>query len=141
MGSHATSRHSRQSLPRWATTPASSRRSTPTTRSRAACTAARAPSGLEPPEGFVPLGRTAGFPANGAVSNLVPIPPGVLAMRRELREGGYDVVHIHEPVVPLLGWDAPCSTAPELPLVGTFHTYSENALTNGIGTRSARRGG
>jgi len=53
-------------------------------------------------------------------------------MRRELREGDYDVVHIHEPVVPLLGWDALCSTAPELPLVGTFHTYSENALTNGI---------
>ena len=61
-----------------------------------------------------------------------PIPVGVLAMRRELRDGGYDVVHIHEPVVPLLGWDALCSTAPELPLVGTFHTYSENALTNGI---------
>ena len=90
------------------------------------------PQRLEQPEQFVPLGRTAGFPANGAVSNLVPIPPGVLAMRRELREGGYDVVHIHEPVVPLLGWDALCSTAPELPLVGTFHTYSENALTNGI---------
>ena len=90
------------------------------------------PQRLDPPAGFVPLGRTAGFPANGAVSNLVPIPPGVLAMRRELREGGYDVVHIHEPVVPLLGWDALCSTAPELPLVGTFHTYSENTLTNGI---------
>ncbi len=56
----------------------------------------------------------------------------MLALRRELRDGGYDVVHIHEPVVPLLGWDALCSTAPELPLVGTFHTYSENALTNGI---------
>ena len=90
------------------------------------------PQRLSPPEGFVALGRTAGFPANGAVSNLVPVPPGVLAMRRELREGGYDVLHIHEPVVPLLGWDALCSSAPELPLVGTFHTYSENALTNGI---------
>ncbi len=94
------------------------------------------PQRLEPggraPDHFVALGRTAGFPANGAVSNLVPVPGGVLAMRRELREGGYDVVHIHEPVVPLLGWDALCSTAPELPLVGTFHTYSENALTNGI---------
>ncbi len=94
------------------------------------------PQRLEPggraPDHFVALGRTAGFPANGAVSNLVPVPGGVLAMRRELRDGGYDVVHIHEPVVPLLGWDALCSTAPELPLVGTFHTYSENALTNGI---------
>jgi phosphatidyl-myo-inositol alpha-mannosyltransferase len=90
------------------------------------------PQRLQEPERFVALGRTAGFPANGAVSNLVPVPGGVLAMRRELRDGGYDVVHIHEPVVPLLGWDALCSTASELPLVGTFHTYSENALTNGI---------
>ncbi|HEY5344580.1 MAG TPA: lysylphosphatidylglycerol synthase domain-containing protein [Solirubrobacteraceae bacterium] len=92
----------------------------------------RLEQGGRAPDRFVALGRTAGFRANGAVSNLVPIPPGVLAMRRELREGGYDVVHIHEPVVPLLGWDALRSTPPELPLVGTFHSYSENALTNGI---------
>jgi phosphatidylinositol alpha-mannosyltransferase len=97
------------------------------------------PQRLEAPPGFVALGRTAGFPANGAVSNLVPIPPGVLAMRRELRTGGYDVVHIHEPVVPLLGWDALCSTAPELPLVGTFHTYSENPVTNGISSALGAR--
>ena len=90
------------------------------------------PQRLTPPEQFVALGRTVGFPANGAVSNLVATPGGVLAMRRELRRGDYDVLHIHEPVVPLLGWDALCSCGPQLPLVGTFHTYSENALTNGI---------
>ncbi|HZL49116.1 MAG TPA: lysylphosphatidylglycerol synthase domain-containing protein [Solirubrobacteraceae bacterium] len=91
------------------------------------------PQRLDPPERFVALGRTAGFPANGAISNLVSTPGGVLALRRELRAGGYDVLHIHEPVVPLLGWDALRSTAAELPLVGTFHTYSENVLTNGVG--------
>jgi phosphatidyl-myo-inositol alpha-mannosyltransferase len=90
------------------------------------------PQRLEPPEGFIALGRTAGFPANGAVSNLVALPGGVVALRRELRSGGYDVLHVHEPVVPLLSWDALCSSAPELPLVGTFHTYSENVFTNGI---------
>src|SRR5580704_18778966 len=58
-------------------------------------------------------------------------PRTVFALREELRSGGYDVVHIHEPVVPLIGWDALCS-AGELPLVGTFHTYSENVLTNGF---------
>ena len=83
------------------------------------------------PEGFVSLGRTIGMPANGAISNLSPSPRSVLALRRELREGGYDVAHIHEPVVPLLSWYALGAPA-ELPLVGTFHTYSENALTNGI---------
>src|SRR5215213_4106540 len=43
---------------------------------------------------------------NGAVSNLtMPNAPVVSALRRELREGGYDVVHLHEPVVPCVGWD------------------------------------
>jgi len=83
------------------------------------------------PEEFVPLGRTVGVPANGAVSNMALTTRSVFALRRELREGGYDVAHVHEPVVPLLSWDALCS-AGDLPLVGTFHTYSENALTNGI---------
>jgi phosphatidylinositol alpha-mannosyltransferase len=83
------------------------------------------------PEHFVSLGRTFGIPANGAVSNMALTPYPVLTLRRELREGGYDVVHIHEPVVPVVGWDALCSPA-ELPLVGTFHTYSENVITNGI---------
>ena len=41
------------------------------------------------------------------------------------------MAHIHEPVVPVISWDALCS-AGELPLVGTFHTYSENTLTNGL---------
>ncbi len=83
------------------------------------------------PDGFVSMGRTVGIPANGAVSNMAITPSSVYALRRELREGGYDVLHIHEPVVPLLGWDALLS-AGELPIVGTFHTYSENALTNSI---------
>jgi len=89
------------------------------------------PQALAAPENFVSLGRTAGFPANGAVSNVAHMPSSVWALREELRSGRYDVVHIHEPVVPLLGWDALCS-AGDLPLVGTFHTYSENRLTNGI---------
>ncbi|HXM86633.1 MAG TPA: glycosyltransferase family 4 protein, partial [Solirubrobacteraceae bacterium] len=83
------------------------------------------------PESFVSLGRTVGIQANGAVSNMALTPGSLYALRRELRAGGYDVAHIHEPVVPLLGWDALCS-AGELPLVGTFHTYSENVITNGF---------
>jgi phosphatidyl-myo-inositol alpha-mannosyltransferase len=88
-------------------------------------------AGGRAPDHLVALGRTAGFPANGAMSNLAPMPRSVWALREELRGGRYDVLHIHEPVVPLLGWDALCS-AGELALVGTFHTYSENALTNGL---------
>jgi phosphatidyl-myo-inositol alpha-mannosyltransferase len=82
------------------------------------------------PERFVSLGRTVGIAANGAVSNVSLSPYAVQTLRRELRHGGYDVAHLHEPVVPVVGWDALLS-AGELPLVGTFHTYSENLITNG----------
>ncbi|HEY2631373.1 MAG TPA: lysylphosphatidylglycerol synthase domain-containing protein [Solirubrobacteraceae bacterium] len=90
------------------------------------------PQRVEPPENFVPLGRTIGIPANGAVSNLTGTPHSVYAIRHALRTGRYDVAHIHEPIVPLVGFDALMSSG-DLPLVGTFHTYSENAFSNSIG--------
>ena len=90
------------------------------------------PQRLDPPENFVSLGRTFGVPANGAVSNLTGLPTAILALRRELSHGGYDVAHIHEPIVPMIGWDALMSSG-ELPLVGTFHTYSTNQISNGLG--------
>jgi phosphatidylinositol alpha-mannosyltransferase len=83
------------------------------------------------PQSFCSLGRTVGIAANGAVSNVALTPYSVQRLRNELRHGGYDVVHVHEPVVPVIGWDVLLS-AGDLPLVGTFHTYSENLLTNGI---------
>jgi phosphatidyl-myo-inositol alpha-mannosyltransferase len=88
------------------------------------------PQTLAAPEYLVSLGRTVGFKANGAVSNLSITPYGVATMQRELRTGGYDVVHIHEPVAPLMGWVAADSI--RLPLVGTFHSYSAKHLPNGI---------
>lgn len=90
-----------------------------------------APEPRQPPGYLISLGRTVGLPANGAVSNLSLFPEAVLALRRELRHGGYDVAHVHEPIVPLVSWDA-LSDAHRLPLVGTFHTYSANTLTNGM---------
>ena len=55
------------------------------------------------PEWLIPLGPTLGWPSNGAVSNLAPTPGAVTTLRRELRSGGYDVVHLHEPVAPVIG--------------------------------------
>jgi phosphatidylinositol alpha-mannosyltransferase len=82
------------------------------------------------PDYVIPLGRTIGFPANGAVSSLSMRAAGLSGMRRELRFGGYDVVHLHEPIAPVLSWDACVST--RLPLVGTFHAYSTNRVTNNV---------
>jgi phosphatidylinositol alpha-mannosyltransferase len=89
-----------------------------------------APETPERPDYLTPLGRTVGFGANGAVSNLSVFPDGVTTMRRELRSGRFDVVHVHEPAAPVLGWDA-CSF-PEAPVVGTFHAYSTKPMPNRI---------
>src|SRR4249919_1971787 len=86
----------------------------------------------EAPDYLVPLGRTLGIGANGAVSNLSSFPEGPIALRRELRAGNYDVVHVHEPLVPLIGWDA--MTSREAPVVGTFHAYSTKAFPNHTAT-------
>lgn len=92
----------------------------------------RAPAeDLTPPEYLMPLGRTMGFGANGSVSNLAPFPAGgVVAPRRLVRSGEFDVIHVHEPVVPLVGWNATLGARD--PVVGTFHTYSTKALPNYI---------
>jgi phosphatidyl-myo-inositol alpha-mannosyltransferase len=90
-----------------------------------------APEPREVPENLVSLGRTVGLRANGAVSNIALTPHAIYTLRKHLRSGRYDLVHVHEPVVPVLGWEA-LGCADGLALVGTFHTYSENALTNGI---------
>ncbi len=87
----------------------------------------------EVPDYLMPLGRTVGIPSNGAVSNLSPFPKGgVAAPRRELRRERYDVVHIHEPLVPLVGWNAALGT--DVPAVGTFHAYSTKPVPNQVAT-------
>jgi phosphatidyl-myo-inositol alpha-mannosyltransferase len=85
-----------------------------------------------PPDHLIPVGRTLGIGANGAVSNLSVFPEGVLATRRALREGDFDVVHVHEPLAPMVGWDAALST--RAPVVGTFHAYSTKRLPNHAAT-------
>jgi phosphatidyl-myo-inositol alpha-mannosyltransferase len=93
----------------------------------------RAPADArERPDYLIPLGRTFGFGANGAVSNLGVFHYGVNTMRRELRAGGFDVVHVHSPEAPALAWDA-CSFR-GAPVVGTFHAYSTKPVPNWIAT-------
>jgi phosphatidyl-myo-inositol alpha-mannosyltransferase len=87
-----------------------------------------APQPREAPPYLIGLGRSIGIPANGAVSNLAMTPYSATTMRRELKAYAPDVVHLHEPVAPVACWDAMCAV--DAPLVGTFHTYSTNALTN-----------
>ena len=88
------------------------------------------PQVRENPDWLIPLGGTFGIHANGAVSNLLITPSGVADLRRAMREHEFDVVHIHEPVAPIVGWDA-CST-PGVARVGTFHAYAESSASNAV---------
>ncbi|HUR83827.1 MAG TPA: flippase-like domain-containing protein [Solirubrobacteraceae bacterium] len=88
------------------------------------------PSQRPLPDYLIPLGRTVGFPSNGAVSNVAYGVSTLVALRREL-ERGYDVVHLHEPIAPIPGWDSLMTV--DGPLVATFHCYSENAFSNNLG--------
>jgi phosphatidylinositol alpha-mannosyltransferase len=89
------------------------------------------PAEREHPEWLIDLGRTYAFSANGAQSNLAVTLAPLRRLHRALREGDFDVVHIHEPLAPMIGWDA--LLAARVPLVGTFHAYSENRVSNNIG--------
>jgi phosphatidyl-myo-inositol alpha-mannosyltransferase len=99
-----------------------------------------APETREIPDYLVPLGRTVGFGANGAVSNLASFPAGgYAAPRRAVRAGDFDVIHVHEPLAPLVGWNATLGADFETPVVGTFHAYSTkpmpNYIANAVGAR------
>jgi phosphatidylinositol alpha-mannosyltransferase len=75
------------------------------------------------PDYMIPLGRTFGLPMNGAVTNLTgPLGHTIGVLGRELRSGNYDLVHVHEPNVPVVSWYA--TEAARVPVVGTFHTYA-----------------
>ena len=82
------------------------------------------------PDWLVPLGGTIGWSFNGAVSNLAGTPSAVATLRRELRAGQFDVVHVHEPVAPTIGWDT--LTSADAPVVGTFHCYSDSAAPHAV---------
>jgi phosphatidyl-myo-inositol alpha-mannosyltransferase len=92
---------------------------------------------VELPDYLIPLGRTVSFRANGSVSNLSVFPEGLTRLRRELRAGRFDIVHVHEPIAPVIGWDA-CSFD-DAPVVGTFHAYSTKWFPNATATLMGAR--
>ena len=89
------------------------------------------PQERERPDWLIPLGRSIGIGANGAVSNIALTPTAVTTLRDELRAMRPDVIHVHEPPAPAVGYDALDATA--APLVGTFHAYASNPVSNGLG--------
>src|SRR4051794_8603716 len=89
------------------------------------------PQPREKPDYLIPVGRTVGIPMNGAMSNICITPSAISTISRELRQGGYDVVHVHEPNGAVGSWFT--TENAQIPVVGTFHTYSKS-IANRIGS-------
>ncbi|MHB8294493.1 MAG: glycosyltransferase family 4 protein [Acidimicrobiales bacterium] len=61
-------------------------------------TAGRAPGGL--PTALIATGPSIGLAANGSVARIAPWPAAWARTWAALRDGRFDVVHVHEPLVP-----------------------------------------
>lgn len=74
------------------------------------------------PARVTPVGRSIPLPSNGSLANVAFSPTVFRAVRRAIRTRRPDVVHVHEPLLPLVSWAA-MGVAEEvgIPTVGTFH--------------------
>ena len=84
------------------------------------------------PSYVVPAGRAVPVPYNGSVARLTFGPVSVRRVRRWLRDGDFDVLHVHEPAAPSLSLIA-CWTAVG-PMVGTFHNSMERSRVMAAGS-------
>jgi phosphatidyl-myo-inositol alpha-mannosyltransferase len=73
------------------------------------------------PDFVVPAGRAVPVRYNGSVARLAFGPLSAARARRWVTGGGFDVVHVHEPLTPSLALLAVLSVRDE-PVVATFHT-------------------
>ena len=73
-----------------------------------------------PPEpGITPLGNSIPTAANGSIAPIAPDVPAQLRFIRSLRDEGFDLVHLHEPLSP--GPNVTAAIVKHTPLIGTFH--------------------
>jgi len=80
------------------------------------------------PDYLVPIGRTLSANSNGSVATLGFTPSSRYVPAREMRAGRFDVMHVHEPHVPVVSWTT--VGAARVPVVGTFHCYSTRVTSH-----------
>jgi phosphatidyl-myo-inositol alpha-mannosyltransferase len=76
-----------------------------------------------PPEYVIPVGRSVIVPANASLPNIVLSPAAMGRMKQVFEEERFDVVHVHEPLTPVLAAYA-LAVAP-CPIVVTCHAAGE----------------
>jgi phosphatidylinositol alpha-mannosyltransferase len=81
--------------------------------------------GPPPDVGVTPLGDCVPLAANGSVAPIAPDASCALRTIRALRDEEFDVLHVHEPLVP--GPTMTTVVAAATPIVGTFHAAGGSA--------------
>ncbi len=81
--------------------------------------------GAEEQPHVIRIGRSQPVQANGSQARITLGLGLRRRMRRVLREGRYDIVHVHSPLTPVLPMLA--IDEADCPVVGTFHTYFERS--------------
>jgi phosphatidylinositol alpha-mannosyltransferase len=87
----------------------------------------------QPQPHVIRLGRSQPVYANGSQARITLGWNLRRDMRRVLRQGQYDIVHVHSPLTPVLPVLA--IEEAECPVVGTFHTYFDRSFGYTVGRR------
>jgi phosphatidyl-myo-inositol alpha-mannosyltransferase len=88
------------------------------------------------PAYVVPAGRAVPVPFNGSVARLVFGPVSASRVRRWIREGDFDLLHIHEPASPSVSLLA--LWAATGPIVATFHAANPRSRAMSAGSAILR---
>jgi len=93
--------------------------------------------GAQPEPGVIRIGRSQPVYANGSQARITLGFSLRKDMRRVLREGAYDIVHVHSPLSPILPILA--IEEAECPVIGTFHTYFDKSRGYQLGRKYFQR--
>jgi phosphatidylinositol alpha-mannosyltransferase len=94
-------------------------------------------AGADPEPNVIRIGESVTVRVNGSTGRLT-VGRGLRGtLRRALRRGRYDLVHLHAPLAPTLPMLAVDEA--ECPIVGTFHAYYESSVAYAFGRRYFQR--
>ena len=88
------------------------------------------------PEWITSAGSSVSIPFNGSVANISIKPKALARTRRWLADNDFDVVHVHEPVVPSVSMAAAMLSS--APLVGTLHAALGRSVSRAIASAPMR---
>lgn len=88
------------------------------------------------PDWITSAGTSVSVPFNGSVANISVSPAALRRTRHWLSANAFDIVHVHEPVVPAVSMAAAMLSS--APLVGTFHASLGRSFSRAIASAPMR---